>query len=47
MNRPERHHLRRRADGRRRAGLATGWSAAVGGVLAVVFGVLFAQAAPA
>ncbi len=46
MNRPERHHLRRRAEGRRRVGRATGWTAATGGALAAVFGLAFAYDVP-
>lgn len=47
MNRPERHHLRRRAEGRRRVGWATEWTAATGGVLTAVFGLAFAYDTPA
>ncbi len=46
MNRPEPNHLRRRAEGRRRVGRATGWTAATGGVLAGVFGLAFAYDMP-
>lgn len=46
MNRSERHHVRLRAQGRRRIGAATGWSVAAGAVLSAVFGVMFAQATP-
>lgn len=46
MNRPERHHIRLRAQGRRRIGTTTGWAVAAGGMLSAVFGVLFAQATP-
>jgi hypothetical protein len=47
MNRPDRHRVGRRTDGRRRVATVTGWSAAGGVILAAVFGGLFAEATPA
>ncbi len=46
MNASEIHAVRRRHEARRRIGAATAWSGAAGGLLAALFGVLFAQVQP-